>query len=84
MAGVDVAIVFALTGAIVGEFVGATAGLGYQMVLSNSQMEVPKVYGVLMVLGLLGVLLHGAVELVRRRLLSWMPADHHASPSSSH
>ena len=84
MAGVDVAIVFALTGAIVGEFVGATAGLGYQMVLSNSQMEVPKVYGVLMVLGLLGVLLHGAVELVRRRLLSWMPTDHHASPSSSH
>ena len=84
MAGVDVAIVFALTGAIVGEFVGATAGLGYQMVLSNSQMEVPKVYGVLMVLGLLGVLLHGAVELVRRRLLSWVPTDHHASPSSSH
>jgi NitT/TauT family transport system permease protein len=84
MAGVDVAIVFALTGAIVGEFVGATAGLGYQMVLSNSQMEVPKVYGVLMVLGLLGVLLHGAVELLRRRLLGWMPTDHHASPSSSH
>ena len=46
-------------------------------------MEVPKVYGVLMVLGLLGVLLHGAVELVRRRLLSWVPADH-SSPSSSH
>ncbi len=84
MAGVDVAIVFALTGAIVGEFVGATAGLGYQMVLSNSQMEVPKVYGVLMVLGLLGVLLHGAVELLRRRLLGWMPTDHLSSISSSH
>ncbi|WP_326543118.1 ABC transporter permease [Pseudorhodoferax sp.] len=81
MAGVDVAIVFALTGAIVGEFVGATAGLGYQMVLSNSQMEVPKVYGVLLVLGGIGVLLHGAVALLRRRLLSWMPADSSLSPT---
>jgi NitT/TauT family transport system permease protein len=79
MAGVDVAIVFALTGAIVGEFVGATAGLGYQMVLSNSQMEVPKVYGVLLVLGAIGVLLHGAVELLRRRLLAWMPGGGLAS-----
>ncbi|RCW70587.1 ABC transporter permease [Pseudorhodoferax soli] len=80
MAGADVAIVFALTGAMVGEFVGATAGLGYQMVLSNSQMEVPKVYGVLVVLGGIGMLLHGAVALLRRRLLSWMPAE--AAPSS--
>lgn len=79
LAGADVAIVFALTGAIVGEFVGATAGLGYQMVLSNSQMQVPKVYGVLIVLGGIGMLLHGAVALLRRRLLSWMPA----APSSS-
>lgn len=84
MAGVDVAIVFALTGAIVGEFVGATAGLGYQMVLSNSQMEVPKVYGVLLVLGAIGVLLHGAVELLRRRLLAWMPGDGLTSPTSRH
>ena len=84
MAGVDVAIVFALTGAIVGEFVGATAGLGYQMVLSNSQMEVPKVYGVLLVLGVVGVLLHGAVDLLRRRLLGWMPGDGHSSLSSRH
>lgn len=82
MAGVDVAIVFALTGAIVGEFVGATAGLGYQMVLSNSQMEVPKVYGVLLVLGAIGVLLHGAVELLRRRLLAWMPGGGPASPGA--
>lgn len=75
LAGADVAIVFALTGAIVGEFVGATAGLGYQMVLSNSQMQVPSVYGVLIVLGGLGMLLHGAVALLRRRLLAWMPSS---------
>lgn len=84
MAGVDVAIVFALTGAIVGEFVGATAGLGYQMVLANSQMQVPKVYGVLLVLGCLGVVLHAAVELLRRRLLGWMPGDGLTSPTSRH
>jgi len=84
MAGIDVAIVFALTGAIVGEFVGATAGLGYQMVLANSHMEVPKVYGVLVVLGALGVALHGASGLLRRRLLAWMPDGGSASSHSSH
>lgn len=82
MAGIDVAIVFALTGAIVGEFVGATTGLGYQMVLANSQMQVPKVYGVLVVLGALGVALHAACGLLRRRLLAWMPAD--GTDASSH
>jgi NitT/TauT family transport system permease protein len=80
VAGVDVAIVFALTGAIVGEFVGATAGLGYQMVLANSEMQVPKVYAVLLVLGGVGVVLHVLVELLRRSLRRWMPAS--ASPSS--
>jgi len=82
MAGVEVAIVFALTGAIVGEFVGATAGLGYQMVLANSEMQVPKVYAVLLVLGGLGVVLHALVELLRRRLLGWMPETASSSPSS--
>jgi NitT/TauT family transport system permease protein len=45
---------------------------------------VPKVYGVLLVLGVVGVLLHGAVDLLRRRLLGWMPGDGHSSLSSRH
>jgi NitT/TauT family transport system permease protein len=75
LAGVDVAIVFALTGAIVGEFVGANAGLGYQMLIANSRMEVHVTFAVLVLLASIGVLLHGAVELARRRLLAWMPVD---------
>jgi NitT/TauT family transport system permease protein len=82
--GIDVAIVFALTGAIVGEFVGATAGLGYQMVLANSEMQVPKVYAVLLVLGVLGVILHASVDLLRRCLSSWMPETASSSFHPSH
>jgi NitT/TauT family transport system permease protein len=52
------------------------------MVLANSQMQVPKVYGVLMVLAVLGVVLHAAVDQVRRRLLGWMPEAASSSLSS--
>lgn len=82
LAGADVSIVFALTGAIVGEFVGATSGLGYQMVFANSQMQIPQVYGVLLVLGAVGLGLHGAVDLVRHRLLAWMPVQSASNPSA--
>jgi NitT/TauT family transport system permease protein len=73
-AGLNVAVVFALTGAIVGEFVGARDGLGYQMLMANSAMDIPQVFGVLVVLGAIGLALSLAVDALRRRVLYWSPA----------
>lgn len=73
--GLGIAMVFALTGAIVGEFVNAQAGLGYLMVQANAQMDVPKGFAVMLVLAALGVTLFGAVRLVRRRLIYWAAAE---------
>ena len=74
-AGVNVAIVFALTGTIVGEFVGASAGLGFLIVQANTRMDVPEIFAILAVLSLIGVGAYSAIQTLRRRLLFWAPQE---------
>ncbi|MCK8784402.1 ABC transporter permease [Roseomonas sp. NAR14] len=71
--GLSIAVVFAMTGAIVGEFVGASAGLGYLIVQANARMDIPQVFAILLVLGAIGVLAYALVQAARRRLLFWSP-----------
>lgn len=70
-AGLELGIVFALVGAIVGEFVGAKAGLGNRILQFNEQFNIAGMFAVLVVLALLGMLMHGAVRLAKRRVLFW-------------
>ena len=71
--GLSIAVVFSMTGAIVGEFVGASAGLGYLVVQANARMDIPRVFAILLVLGAIGVLAYALVQAARRRLLFWSP-----------
>ena len=70
-AGLDMAAVFAVVGAIVGEFVGAQRGLGTLILSMNSQMDTAGTFSVFIILSLVGVLLHGALRLVEHRFLFW-------------
>ena len=74
--GLEIAVVFALTGAIVGEFVGSQAGLGYLMVLLTSQIEIAHVFAVVVVSGAIGLTLQTIVDQLRRRILVWAPVAH--------
>ncbi len=71
--GLDVAIVLSVIGAIVGEFVGAQAGLGYLILQKNFNFDMPGVFAILLILSLMGVALHLLVTLVQRRVVFWMP-----------
>jgi len=73
--GLGIAIVFALTGAIVGEFVGASEGIGYLMVQANAMMNFPTSFALMLSLALLGAVLYGAINLLRRRVVYWAPDD---------
>lgn len=75
MAGLDVAMVFALIGAIVAEFVGSTAGLGMLIQSMNFNMDVAGQFSVLLILSLLGLLLNRCIHLIRRRILFWDPSE---------
>jgi NitT/TauT family transport system permease protein len=70
-AGLDMAAVFAVVGAVVGEFVGAQRGLGTLILSMNSQMDTAGTFSVFIILALVGVILHKGLRLVEKRLLFW-------------
>ena len=78
--GLEIAVVFSLTGAIVGEFIGAQAGIGYLLVALTSQMETARVFAVILVTGVIGLGLQTTVDRLRRRLLVWAPAAQTGNP----
>jgi NitT/TauT family transport system permease protein len=72
-AGLEIAMIFSLTGAIVAEFVGAQSGLGVLMQSMNMTMDVAGQFSILLLLAVLGLLLNRIVAGARRRALFWDP-----------
>lgn len=70
-AGLELAMVLSVIGAIVGEFVGARAGLGYMIQQRNADTDVPGIFAALLILGVLGAVLTYAVKLVSGRVVFW-------------
>lgn len=70
-AGLDIAIVFSVLGAIVGEFVGAQKGLGNLILQYNFALDIAGVFAVLILLSGLGVALHLVMQFVQKRLIFW-------------
>lgn len=75
-AGLDVGVIFALLGAVVGEFSGARAGLGYQVLQSSYAFDVPGMFATLVLLALMGLIAHGVIVIARRRVVFWASTDH--------
>lgn len=69
--GLKVAISFALVGAIVGEFVAGSGGLGFAILTAQGQFDTPRVFVCLILLGLLGTGLFYLVEVLERLALPW-------------
>lgn len=69
--GLKVSIVFAATGAIVGEFVGANAGLGYLLLRGTSFLDMPLIFACLVALSVVGILFSYAVEMLEGLLMPW-------------
>lgn len=70
-AGLELAIVLSVIAAVVAEFIGATRGLGYLVMLYNSQLDIAAEFAVIIVLSLIGYLLHAAVKWISRRVVYW-------------
>jgi NitT/TauT family transport system permease protein len=67
-AGLRVAMVLSLVGAIVGEYVGANAGLGALIIVAQGTMNTTMMFAVFVVLTMIGVGLYLAVDLIERGL----------------
>ena len=71
LAGLRLSLALALVMMIVSEFVGSTNGIGNEMLKDQSLFDVPGMWDVIVLLGLLGMILNGAFSLVERRVLAW-------------
>ncbi len=67
--GLRLAAVYAPIGAIIGEWVGASKGLGYVMLLANGRAKIDLMFAALILLVILTLTLHVAVDFACRRLL---------------
>ncbi|MEV4375575.1 ABC transporter permease [Streptosporangium sp. NPDC049644] len=70
-AGLDIGIVFAILGAVVGEFIGAKEGLGYLLLQTNYNFDISGMFAVLVVLSVLGLIAHSLIRFAQRRFAFW-------------
>jgi NitT/TauT family transport system permease protein len=73
-AGLNVAIVLAILGAIVGEFVGSKAGLGNLILEANFQFDVARIFAVLAILAVFGLVLSQIMRVLQNIFLFWNKA----------
>ena len=69
--GLRVATAVAPIGAVVGEWVGASAGLGYLMLHANARMQVDLMFAALLVLAVMALALYFAVDRLLRLATPW-------------
>lgn len=70
-AGLKVSIVFAVTGAIVGEFVGSNSGIGYLLLRGTSYLDMGLIFACLTALSIVGILFSYAVEALEMIMMPW-------------
>jgi NitT/TauT family transport system permease protein len=70
-AGLDVGILLAILGAVVGEFLGSQAGLGNMVLIFQYNFETPSMFAILLVLSLMGIIAHIIVKAFQKKFAFW-------------
>lgn len=74
-AGLEMGVVYSFIGAVVGEFVGGTQGLGVQVLQLNAAMDVSGMFAVLIILAAMGAVASKLLQIVRARVLYWAASE---------
>ena len=64
---------FALVGAVVGEYLGSSAGLGYKIQQAESVFDVTGVFAGMVILSIFVIMIDALVTIIENRLLVWRP-----------
>jgi putative hydroxymethylpyrimidine transport system permease protein len=78
--GLRVAAAVAPIGAVVGEWVGSSAGLGYLMLQANGRMQIDLMFAALLALAAIGAALYFTLDAGLRRALPWVAETAPAKP----
>jgi len=74
--GIRIAVATSVIGAVIGEWVGSTQGLGFLMIHANAQLHVDLVFAAIVVLSLMAIGLFLAVSGLEWLVLPWRRAGH--------
>lgn len=70
-AGLNTAIVLSVIGAIVGEFVGATQGVGFRILQANYALDIAGAFALFVLLSLMGLTMHSTLKFIERKTVFW-------------
>lgn len=73
--GLRISATYAVVAAVIGEYVGATDGLGIWMQLSQRSFRTDLVFGAILLTAVLSIGLYGAVVVAERAIIPWWPAS---------
>jgi len=71
--GLRVAVVYGVIGAVFGEYVGATEGLGIWMQLSQNSFRTDLVFAAVLLSAVVSLALYALVSIAERALVPWSP-----------
>ena len=81
--GLRISVVYAVIGAVFGEYVGAREGLGIWMQISANAFRTDLVFAAVVVTSALSLVLYWAVGALRRVVVPWAPGVRHERAVSS-
>jgi len=73
--GLRVATAVAPIGAIVGEWVGSSAGLGYYMLHANARMQIDVMFAALAILAVTSLILYFSIDYLLDKIIYWEPTQ---------
>ena len=75
LSGIKLALTQAMTGAVIGEMIGAKAGLGYLLTLGSETYDIKMILNAVILLSVIGLALYLISELIEKRALYWKVID---------
>ncbi|HXX38324.1 MAG TPA: ABC transporter permease [bacterium] len=77
--GVRIAVATSVIGAVIGEWVGATRGLGFEMIHANAQLHIDRVFAAIVYLSTMALILFVAVSGTEWLVLPWRRGERPAT-----
>ena len=81
--GLRISVVYAVIGAVFGEYVGARDGLGIWMQLSANAFRTDLVFAAIVVASAISLVLYALVGALRRLIVPWAPGVRHEADLAS-
>ena len=69
--GIRVGACFAPIGAVVGEWIGGSQGLGSYMIYSNARLQIDNMFAALIILIIITISLYHIIDFILKKLIWW-------------